>query len=420
MWLLRDTPALLTDLYELTMAQAYFKHGIKEQAHFEVTVRSLPANWVFFVMAGLAELQTYLEQFKFADQDIAFLESTETLSQDFLQYLAELKPEVQIRALPEGTVFFGHEPVVEVGGALIDAQILESYLLNILGFSIIEATLAARVSIAAKGLPVVDFGLRRTQGPVAAVRAARGAQIAGFAATSNVFAARALDFAPSGTMAHSYIQVHETEKEAFSEFAELYGERAVLLIDTFDSVEGIKKAADVARQVYEEEGVQIKGIRLDSGDFLELSKFARRHFKEEGVPFLRILVSSGLDEYRIAELLEAGAEVDGFGVGTRFAVSHSVPDLDIVYKIIRYGNRDLFKKSADKQTRPGRKTILRTKGTDKVIPFAGDRPDDLLRVFKLPEPIDMIRQRLTAELASLPNSVKAIKNPQSYPVEFTG
>jgi nicotinate phosphoribosyltransferase len=421
MWFIKDSPALLTDLYELTMAQAYFGDVVTGRGCFEVTVRTLPANWGFFVMAGLAELRAYLEQFKFSDEDLAFLESTELFSSDFVGHLGRLRPDVQIRALPEGTVFFPHEPVLELSGPLIDAQIIESYVLNILGFSIIEATLATRISIAAKGVAVVDFGLRRTQGPVASVRAARGAQMAGFSATSNVFAARALGFASAGTMAHSFIQVHENEEQAFRRFAELYGERTVLLVDTFDSIKGIDKAAEVARQIYEEKGVKIKGIRLDSGDFVRLSKYARRHFKEEGVEFLKIFVSSALDEYRIAEMLEAGAEVDGFGIGTRFAVSHGAPDLDIVYKIIQYGDKGLFKSSPDKQTKAGRKSNLRSKDglyvKDTVVPFSSGA-DDLVQPFEDVEPMEAIGQRLACELANLPEPVKAIKNPQPYVVEF--
>ncbi|MHC4622246.1 MAG: nicotinate phosphoribosyltransferase, partial [Planctomycetota bacterium] len=335
MWLLKDTPGLFADLYELTMAQAYFKHDMNERAYFEVTIRSLPPNWGFFVMAGLAEAYSYLKQFRFSGQDIEFLKSLGIFSSDFLGYLSALRPEVEIRSLPEGTVFFPGEPIIEVGGPLIHAQILESYILNIVGFSVIEASLAARIRIAARGLPVVDFGLRRAQGPVAAVRSARAAQIANFYATSNLFASRLLDFLPAGTMAHSYVQVHEAEEEAFERFADLYGEKAVLLVDTYDLAEGIEKAAEVARRVYKEKGVKIRGIRIDSGDFLHWSKFARRHFRQSGVEFLNIFVSSGLDEYLMADLLGKGAEIDGFGVGTRFAVSHGTPNVDIVYKIVQ-------------------------------------------------------------------------------------
>ncbi len=421
MWLLKDSPGLFIDLYELTMAQAYFKNDMNEKAFFEVTVRELPENWGFFVMAGLAEIDSYLKQFKFVGQDIEFLKFTKMFSDDFLQYLQGLRPQLQIRCLPEGTIFFPNEPVLEVGGPLIHAQIFESYILNILGFSIIEVTLAARISIAARGRGLVDFGLRRSQGPIAAVRSARAAKIADFAGTSNLYASKLLDFQPAGTMAHSYIEVHSSEEKAFRQFIDLYGEKSILLVDTFDTVEGIKKAAKVAYQVYKENSIKIKGIRIDSGDFLSLSKFARRYFKEKGMDFLKIFVSSGLDEYQIAELLNNGAEIDGFGIGTRFAVSHQAPDIDIVYKIIQYAGKSLYKTSPDKQTMPGRKTIVRTKNKfyvkDSIHPFEA-WTDDLLKFFESPEPLDKLKKRLSVELANLPDSIKAITNPKKYPVEF--
>lgn len=421
MWLLKDSHALLTDLYELTMAQAYFANDMHDTAYFEVAVRSLPENWGFFVMAGLAELETCLQRFQFTEQDIEFLKSLNLFSEEFLNYLKRLKLQVKVRALPEGTVFFPNEPTLEVGGPIIHAQILETCVLNILGFSIIEAALGARIYIAARGLPVVDFGLRRAQGPVAAARAARAAQIAGFVATSNLSAARLLNFTASGTMAHSYVEVHETEEQAFLRFGELYGEKAILLVDTYEPVEGIKEAADVARRMHEAAGVQIAGIRIDSGDFVSLSKFARQHFREKGVEFLKIFVSSGLDEFRIADMLAAGAEVDGFGVGTRFTVSHNAPDIDIVYKIVQYADKGLFKTSPDKHSKPERKTILRAGeklyAKDTVRSFSA-RPDDLLKPFAASEPVDEIKKRLSTELAHLPDEIKAIRCPQKYPVEF--
>jgi len=421
MWLLRNSPALLTDLYELTMAQVYFNEGLNDKAYFEIVTRSLPPNWGYFVLAGLAEMNSFLEEFCFSDEDITYLKSLGLFSEKFLEYLSNLKLRVSVRSLPEGTVFFPNEPVLEVGGPLIHAQILESCILNILGFSVIEATLAARITTASKSWPVVDFGLRRTQGPVASIRAARGAQIAGFNATSNVIAAKLLDFTPSGTMAHSYIEVHETEINAFENFIDHYGESAILLIDTYDPIEGIKKTAGIARRYYEQKGLKIKGIRIDSGDFVELSKFAREHFKETGVGFLKIFISSGLDEFRIAQLIDDGAEADGFGVGTRYAVSHNAPDLDIVYKITEYAGKGLYKTSPDKHTTPGRKTILRSGHKkyrkDTIIPYR-QHPGDLLKSFKSPEPVETIQKRLSQELDNLPDAVKAIENPQSYNVEF--
>jgi nicotinate phosphoribosyltransferase len=341
---------------------------------------------------------------------------------DFLVHLATLDSHVEVRALPEGTVFFPNEPILEVGGPLILAQLLETYILNILGFSIIEATLAARMMIAARGATVVDFGLRRCQGPISSIRAARGGQMAGFSATSNVFAARLLDLPPSGTMAHSFIEAHESEEQAFRDYAELYGDRAILLVDTYDSIKGIKIAARVA-QDFRDRGVRIRGIRLDSGNLLELSRFARNHFKEVGVEFLKIFASGDLDEFRIAELLDAGAEIDGFGVGTRFTVSQHAPAIGIVYKIARYGDRDLHKTSPEKATLPGRKTILRTGDglyeKDTVIPRE-PRSDDLLQPFESAESMPIIQERLRRELAALPDSVKRITKPAEYPVEAVG
>jgi len=422
MWLLRDSPALFTDLYELTMAQAYFVKGMRDRAYFEVTVRRLPENWGYFVMAGLRELEGYLSEFRFAEEDIKFLRSKGLFSDEFLKFLSNLKANVKIRALPEGTVFFPNEPVLEIEGDLACAQIFESFVLNILGFSIISATVAARVMTAARGAAVVDFGLRRCQGPISSIRAARAGQMAGFTATSNLYAGRLLDFACTGTMAHSYVEVHESEEESFRNYAQLYGDRAVFLIDTYDPIEGIKKAAKVAAEIYKEKGVKTGGIRIDSGQLVKLSRFARSYFEEQGVPFMKIFVSGDLDEYAIEDLVNNGAEIDGIGIGTRFAVSKYAPAIDIVYKIVRYGDRELAKTLPEKQSRPGRKTIKRegdkfyTK--DIISPFTA-RGDDLLKPFETAEDMATIKNRLREELSRLPESVKAIRNPAEYPVIFS-
>ncbi len=420
MWLIKTTPALFTDLYELTMAQAYFRKAMNETAYFEVFVRHLPEHWGFFVMAGLPEVESYLREFRFGAEDIDYLRSTEIFASDFLEYLSALELDVNVRALPEGTVFFANEPIMEVSGPILHAQLLETYILNILGFSIIEAALGARLMLAARGLPVIDFGLRRCQGPISAIRAARGGQIAGFSATSNLFAARLLSMPPSGTMAHSFIEAHESEEQAFRDFAGIYGERTILLVDTYDSHEGIMTAARVARD-FAGRGIKIRGIRLDSGDLLDLSKFARERFKKEGLESLKIFASGDLDEFRIADLLAAGAEIDGFGVGTRFTVSQHAPAIGIVYKIAQYGDRPLHKTSPDKATLPGRKTVTRIGDRvyekDVVFPFRANA-DDLLRPFESAEPTPVIEQRLANELAHLPDAVKAVRNPSAYPVEF--
>ncbi len=420
MWLIDATPGLFTDLYQLTMAQAYFRKAMDETAYFEVFVRHLPEHWGFFVMAGLPEVESYLREFRFGAGDIDYLRSTGMFADDFLEYLSALELDVKVRALPEGTVFFANEPIMEVSGPILHAQLLETYVLNILGFSIIEATLGARLTLAAKGLPVIDFGLRRCQGPISSVRAARGGQIAGFSATSNLFAARLLSLPPSGTMAHSFIEAHDSEEQAFRNFAEIYGERSILLVDTYDSREGIRTAARVARD-FAGRGIRIRGIRLDSGDLLGLSRFAREHFGKEGLGFLKVFASGDLDEFRIADLLAAGAEIDGFGVGTRFTVSQHAPSIGIVYKIAQYGDRPLHKTSPDKATIPGRKTIARigdrTYEKDVVRPIQADA-NDLLQSFESAEAMPAIRQRLANELAHLAHPIKAVRNPAPYPVEF--
>ncbi|MBE0535252.1 MAG: nicotinate phosphoribosyltransferase [Phycisphaerae bacterium] len=424
MWLLRQTPGLMTDLYELTMGQVYFDKQLDGTACFEVTVRHLPPRWGFFVMAGLEELAAYLEAFRFDEEDVAWLRGTGRFSEVFLGYLGGLRLDVDVRAMPEGTVFFAGEPVVEVRGPLIAAQLLESYVLNVLGFSIIEASLAARVRIAAAGKAIVDFGLRRTQGPVAALRAARGGMMAGFAATSNVFAARALGFTASGTMAHSYVEAHESEREAFADFAEAHGEDAVLLVDTYEPFEGIRTGADVAGGYLRKHGLRIKGIRLDSGDLAEQARFARRLFDERGLGFMEIFASGGLDEYRVAELVETCPEIDGYGIGTRFGVSREAPDVDIAYKLVRYGERNVFKTSPGKVTRPGRKSVVRiTEGgryvKDVVCPMRREvGAGDLLVPFGGAEEMGVIQERLQDELSKLSSDVKRLEGAQAYPVEF--
>ena len=421
MWLIRDSDALFMDLYELTMAQVYFEKKMNNRACFEVTIRRLPEHWGFFVMAGLAEVESYLNEFHFTKDDIDYLRSTKIFSDDFLSYLVGLRPKIEIRCLPEGTVFFPNEPVFELSGDLICAQIMESYILNILGFSIIAATLAARISLAAKGLAVIDFGLRRSQGPAASLRSARAAQMAGFRATSNLFAARGLDFPPAGTMAHSFIEVHDSEQQSFINFADAYGQNAILLVDTYDSIEGIKKAAKAAKQIYKEKGIKIRGVRIDSGDLAGLSKYARKYFGQNDVEFLKVFVSGDLDEFRIAELLKTDAPIDGFGIGTRFAVSCSAPSVQIVYKIIRYGDKDLLKTSPEKESRPGRKSFIRLK--DKyyqkdIVCRLQSAEQDLLQPFESAEKMQTIQERLTNELSFLDDSIKAIRNPQEYTVEF--
>ena len=422
MWMIDGTPALFTDLYELTMAQAYFRAGMTDIGYFEVFIRRLPPEWGFFVMAGLPEVEDYLETLRFAPEDVAYLRSTDLFDGAFLQYLRDFTLDVKVRCLSEGTVFFPHEPIMEISGPILHAQLLETYILNILGFSIIEASLATRMTLAADGIPLLDFGMRRGQGPLATIRTARAAQMAGWKGTSNVFAARHLGMIPSGTMAHSFVQAYESEEEAFRAFTAIYREKSILLVDTHDTTEGIKTAARVARD-FLAQGIKLRGIRLDSGDLVAQSRFAREYFKQHDVDFSKIFISGDLDEFRIHDMLAAGGQFDGFGVGTHFAVSKGAPSVGIVYKLAQYDDRPLRKTSPDKVTLAGRKSLLRT-GTshfekDTVCPL-DLQADDLLRPFVSAESMEIVQQRLQQQIAGLPAPVKTIHNPASYPVDFLG
>ncbi len=420
MWLLKNSPALLVDMYELTMAQVYFEKQRTDVGSFEIKIRKLPDDWGFFVMAGLKEVKDYLNALKFDEEDIDYLKSLGKFSDEFLDYLKDMKLNIKIRAMKEGTVFFPEEPILEVRGPIIHAQILESYILNILGFSIISASLGARLFLAAKGSAVVDFGLRRGQGPISALKAARGAMISGLKSTSNIFGAKVLGWKETGTMAHSFIQSGESEEQAFRDFADIYKENTIILVDTYDSKEGTKKAAKVAKE-FLKKGIKLKGIRLDSGEILGLSKFAREYLDSQGLDFMQIFASGSMDEFRIKNLLDEGAPIDGFGVGTSFIVSKYSPAVDIVYKLVRYNERDVFKKSPKKEIKAGRKSVLRKVSDgyfskDTVIPFE-KKDEDLLQSFESAEDINIVQDRVKSQLATLPAGIKKIRKPASYIVE---
>jgi nicotinate phosphoribosyltransferase len=407
-------------MYELTMAQLYFERHMTASASFEVFVRTLPPDWGYFVMAGLDELLRSIRALRFTPEALRFLASTGAFSRAFLAFLGRLKPKVHIRAVPEGGVFFPGEPVLEVEGPMIHAQLLETLVLNTLGFAVIETTLAARMSHAAAGRSLLDFGLRRAQGFDSSVRAARAAQTAGWAGTSNLAAAKTLRFRPSGTMAHSYVQAFASEQEAFDRFAERYRESAILLVDTYDPKRGIRRAAATARRMLEQHGVRIRGIRIDSGDYAALARYARKHFDSYGPPFMNIYVSGGLDEYGIEDLVHRNAPIDGFGVGTRFATSHYAPDIDIAYKLVEYGGTPTRKRSPGKESVAGRKSVLREvrrgRGIDRVAPYPCR--GDLLKPFGAPEDPEAIRSRLVRELAALPQAIRRLRRPARYPVRW--
>ncbi|HEU4523977.1 MAG TPA: nicotinate phosphoribosyltransferase, partial [Gemmatimonadales bacterium] len=365
---LRD-PALFTDLYELTMAAAFFREDMRETATFSLFARRLPPTRAFIVAAGLEDALAYARGLHFGGDAVEYLRSLGRFEPEFLEYLASLRFTGEIRAVPEGTIVFPDEPMLEVTAPVIEAQLLESALLNACHLQSVLASKAARVAIAARGRELAEFGLRRSHGTDAALKAARCAWIAGFGSTSNVLAGRAYGIPVSGTMAHSFVTSFGDELEAFRAYARAFPDTAVLLIDSYDTLEGARKAVTVARELAAT-GHALAAVRLDSGDLLGLSREVRRILDDAGLPGVRIVASGGLDEHDIAALVAAGAPVDAFGVGTRLNVSADAPYLDLVYKLVRYGGREVLKLSEGKETWVGAKALYRTSGANGKI--AGD------------------------------------------------
>jgi nicotinate phosphoribosyltransferase len=352
---------LFTDLYELTMAAGYYEHRVTSNATFSLFIRDYPANRNFFVAAGLEDVLHELESFHFSKSDIDYLKTTKLFSKDFISYLKTLRFSGNIHALPEGTIFFANEPILEVTAPVIEAQILETFILNTIGFSTMIASKAARCVHAAKGRPLIDFSLRRTHEKDAGMKVARSTYIAGFNATSNVLAGKTYGIPISGTMAHSYISAFDSEVDAFSAYSDTFPENSIFLIDTYDTVEGAHNAVKVAKKM-EEKGHFLTGVRLDSGDMVMLSKKVRKILDDSGFFNVKIFASSGFDEFKIADFISKGAKIDAFGVGTKVGVSADAPYLDIVYKVVRFKDRDTRKLSPGKISLAGKKQVFRKTG----------------------------------------------------------
>ncbi|WP_456433601.1 nicotinate phosphoribosyltransferase [Thermosulfuriphilus sp.] len=424
--------ALLTDLYQLTMAACYFEEGMAEEATFSLFVRKLPANRAFLVAAGLDDALDYLESFRFSPEDLAYLDSLGLFKPDFLEYLESLRFSGEVFALPEGTIFFPNEPIIEVTAPIIEAQLVETYLLNIFNIQTMVATKAVRCRLAAPEKTLVDFAARRTQGADASLKVARASYLAGFAATSNVLAGKLYGIPVVGTMAHSFVESFPKEEEAFEAFARLFPDRTVLLIDTYDTLAGARKAISVAKEL-EAQGYRMLGVRLDSGDIVSLAKEVRQILDGSGLHYVKIFVSGGLDEFTIRDLLKAGAPIDAFGIGTKMGVSADAPYLDSAYKLVRYGERAVAKFSAGKATLAGDKQIFRRlKGDSLLEDYLGLREERLpgakpllipvmkggKRIFK--EDLETIRSRISRELSLLPAFLKGLEGPWPYyPVHLT-
>jgi nicotinate phosphoribosyltransferase len=426
----RENPAMLTDQYEFTMAAAYHRNEMFEPATFSLFIRAYPPNRGYFVSAGLETVLSFLESYRFEDADLDYLKSEGKFSDDFLHYLSGLKFEGEVFAIPEGRLFFKDEPILEVTAPIIQGQLVETFIINAINLQVSIATKATRCVHAARGRGLVDFSLRRTHGMDAGLKVARASWLAGFDGTSNVLAGKAYDIPISGTMAHSFVTSFPDEQEAFSAFAETFPENTVLLIDTYDTVTGAKKAVEVARAM-RKRGHDLRGVRLDSGDMAQLSKDVRKILDSEGFKDVKIFASGGFDEFKIADVVDRDCEIDAFGVGTKMGVSADGPYNDIAFKLVQYGDRPVMKLSSGKKTLVGRKQVFRHREGDRLAGDAiGLRREDaggeamLTRVMKdgkrqqPAESLNAIRDRFETEFASLDKAYKRLENPVEYPVEL--
>jgi nicotinate phosphoribosyltransferase len=425
--------ALLTDLYELTMAAAYFENNFRATATFELYVRSLPPERSFLLAAGLEQAIDYLERVCFRPEDIEYLRQQPVFSHvrdDFFDYLKDFRFSGEVWAIAEGTPAFGEEPLLRVTAPIIEAQIVETFLLSTLLFQTSIASKAPRVVEAADGRGVVEFGTRRAHGPEAGVLAARAAYIGGCIGTSNLEAGRRFGIPVFGTLAHSFVMAYEDEEEAFRRFQRLFPEHAVLLVDTYDTLAAVDKIIHA--------GLRPKSVRLDSGDLVRLSREVRRRLDQAGLVDTHIFASGDLDEFAIASLLADGAQVDAFGVGTALATSKDAPALSGVYKLVDVqsgeGPSYRAKFSAEKVTYPGRKQVYRFHDAaggycEDVIArdteYYPNAEPLLLRVMERGKRLrdspglQSVQTHARKELAKLPATCRRLRDPQPYPVRFS-
>jgi nicotinate phosphoribosyltransferase len=429
--------SLLTDQYQLTMAASYLRRKMNQTAVFELFPRRLPANRQWLLACGLGPTLSLISSLRFGERELAYL-GTLGFGDPFLGYLADFRFAGDIDALPEGTVCFANEPLLRVTAPRVDAQLLETLLLNQLNFQTMAATKAARVVLAAgggepgRGEGVVDFSARRDHGTDAAMKVARSSAVAGCGGTSNVAAAMRYGLRPVGTMAHAYVMSFADESEAFEAFLEDHPENTILLVDTYDTLEGVRRAIAASRKT----GIPLAGIRLDSGDLLELSRAARRELDEAGMADSRIAASGDLEELRIAELVAAGAPVDIWGVGTELGTSRDSPVVNGVYKLVadegREGWRGVWKRSPGKETLPGPKQVFRLYEGERmggdVIAAADEKLDGepLLvpamrggeRVHR--ESLDEVRARVDSQLAAIPENLRlTTETDEPYRVTYS-
>ena len=426
--------SLLVDLYELTMAQSYFVYKKYTSATFDLFIRELPKNRAYLLACGLGDVLDYLKDLKFNKKDLDYLKRLELFSADFLEYLRRFRFKGDVWAMPCGTIFFANEPIIRVTASIIEAQIIESFLLNTINLQSMIASKASRVVCAAKARKVYDFSLRRTHGPQAGIKVARASYIAGFNGTSNVLAGKLYKIPLAGTMAHSFVMSFRQEIDSFLAYSSIFPAKTILLVDTYDTKKGIENAITTGLYL-KEKGYRLKGIRLDSGDIAVLSKLARKMLDKAGLNYVKIFASGNLDEFKIKVLLDKGALVDSFGVGTNMGTSIDAPCLDVIYKLSEVTDEEsrflpTMKLSKGKVTYPGRKQVYRIQ--DKKGRFIKDilglekekiRGKSLLikvvdkgKIIYKPLSLEKIKLFTKNNLAKFPQGLIEVYSQYKYPV----
>jgi len=430
-WVDDTNVALFADLYELTMAASYQAHDLDQPATFDLFARHLPPRRGYLVSCGLDTALDYLERLRFDDTALNYLASLDLFDESFLSMLSGLRFTGEVRAIPEGELVFPNEPIVQVTAPLVEAQLVETFLLNCIGYQTMIATKAARVATACGDRTFVDFSPRRDHGTDAALKTARAAYVGGAVATSLVLAGQAYGLELSGTMAHSYVMRFDNEADAFLTYARDFPGRAIFLIDTYDTERGARTVVDLAGKL-EPEGLLPRAVRLDSGDINTLSRSVRAILDDGGLTEVQIFASGDLDEYRIEELMSAGAPIDAFGVGTQLGTSGDAPHVAVVYKLVEDASGPKVKLSEDKVTLPGSKQVFRNAGDGgelegDVLALESEQIADARpmlqpvmrggRRLAAAEPLAALRDRCRVSLAALPPRLRALEpEPPAYDV----
>ena len=424
-----STSPLTTDLYELNMVQAYLDKGEDKEAVFEFFVRRLPPRRGFLLAAGLEDALDYLETLRFSAAEIDWLKSTGRFRDNLLDYLKNFRFTGDVHAIPEGSVCFPNEPLIRITAPLPQAQLVESRLINILHFQTLIASKAARMVLAAPGKILSDFGLRTAHGAEAGLYSARASYLAGFAGAANVLAGERYGVPIVGTMAHSFVQVHDDEMSAFENFARARPQGVILLIDTYDTEQGARKVVELAPRLAAD-GIAIRGVRIDSGDLTAMARKVRGILDEGGLSEVIILVSGGINEDVLQTMMKEKAPIDGFGIGVNLAASVDVPALDCAYKLQEYAGKPKRKLSEGKATWPGRKQVWRAYDADgrmrgDILSLENDRqPGEALivpvmragtRVAPVPT-LAQIRERAAGDLKRLPGPLARLESGFEYPV----